>query len=290
MRDANDQGASDHYIVTGNDQTTVSFRVWRKIVAFFTIWFAAMTIYRAQTIIWMLQGTAPLIMMFLWIQMAQSNQSNLHGFNARDFTAYFLAAWLSQQLIVSWVAWDVDVDIRYGNLSAKLLRPIDPIWNPLFHHITERIVRYPVFLIILIAGLNIVPGTELFPDLLHVAAYFISIFLAFGIRFMIAYCIGSLAFWVEQCTALDTFFLILMNLLAGGFAPLEFFPNIIQQIVELTPLPYLVYYPVKILNGSLLWSEVGKVFLIQGVWLICFIVLRRLLWLRGLKRYSAAGA
>lgn len=264
--------------------------VWRKARALFTVWFAAMTIYRAQAIIWMLQGTAPLVMMLIWIEMTQSGQAGMHGFDAPAFVAYFLAAWLTQQLIVSWVAWEIDADIRYGNLSAKLLRPIDPIWNPLFNHLTERLVRFPAFLVMLSAGLLLVPGTTLSPNLAHVSAYLISVILAFGMRFMIAYCIGSMAFWFEQCTALDTFFLILLNLLAGGFAPLEFFPEPIRRVVEATPLPYLVYYPVKILNGSLPWPEVARVLLVQAAWLGGLVLLRRLMWVHGLKRYSAAGA
>ena len=45
-----------------------------------------------------------------------------------DFAAYFLAVFLVRQLTVVWVVWELDREIRLGELSPKLLRPFDPMW------------------------------------------------------------------------------------------------------------------------------------------------------------------
>jgi ABC-2 type transport system permease protein len=264
--------------------------LWRKSKTMFALWFAHMTVYRAEIFIWMLSGVVPLIMMSVWIGKASANGGTLENFNAASFAAYFLAAWVSQQLTVAWVAWEMNFQIRQGELSSKLLRPIDPLWEHIFRHFTERFVRGPFILVVVIAGTFIVPGTKLTPDLWHVLEFLLVINLAFLMRFLIQYCIGTLCFWFENATAFDEFLYVLQTFLAGGFAPLEFYPPAIRAVVEWTPFPYMVYYPAKILTGTLSSSETLRVMLITLAWVLAFGVLRSILWRFGIKKYGAVGA
>ena len=264
--------------------------VWRKSRALFTIWFAHMTVYRAEILIWMLSGVVPLIMMSVWIGKAAASGGNLEGFTPASFAAYFLAAWVSQQLTVAWVAWEMDFQIRQGELSSRLLRPLDPFWEHFFRHFSERFVRGPFILIFVIAGSLVVPGTRLTPDLWHVGLYLLVINLAFAMRFLVAYCIGVLCFWLENATAFDEFFYVLLTFLAGGFAPLEFYPPAARAIIEWTPFPYLVYFPARVLTGALSAPEILRVIGVQLLWIAVFFVLRSVLWKAGLKRYGAVGA
>jgi ABC-2 type transport system permease protein len=51
-----------------------------------------------------------------------------------------------------------------------------------------------------------------------------------------------------------------------------------------------VYYPARVLAGTLAWPEVGRVVLVQLAWILGLLVLRAVLWRRGLRRYGAVGA
>ncbi|HWG84891.1 MAG TPA: ABC-2 family transporter protein [Deinococcales bacterium] len=264
--------------------------VWRKARALMGVWVSHMTVYRAEIIIWMLSGMIPLIMMAVWIGKANAAGGEVGGFSPQAFAAYFLAAWLSAQLTVAWVAWELDHQVREGKLSPKLLRPIDPIWENAAAHVAEKVVRLPFILAILLIGTLLVPGTVLTPGPLHVLAFALSIALAFAIRFLIAYCIGILTFWLNQATALDEFYWILSIFLSGNFAPLTFFPPVVRDIAALTPFPYVVYYPVRVLTGAADAGEIGRTLLAQSAWVLGLAALRLLLWRRGLLRYGAAGA
>ncbi len=264
--------------------------MWRKSKAMFTVYFAHMTIYRAEILIWMLSGVVPLIMMSVWIGKASAEGGSLKNFSPATFAAYFLAAWVSQQLTVAWVAWELDFQIRQGELSSRLLRPMDPFWEQFFRHFTERFVRGPFILAFVIAGTFIVPGTRLTPDVWHVLEYLLVIQMAFLMRFMIAFCIGTLCFWFENATAFDEFYYVLLTFLAGGFAPLEFFPPTLRAIVDWTPFPYMVYYPAKVLTGALEPSQTLRVIGILLAWIVFFTILRAVLWRAGLKKYGAVGA
>lgn len=264
--------------------------MWRKARVLFAVWFAHMSTYRAAIVIHALNGMAPLIMMAAWIGRAQASGGTLQGFTAQHFAAYFLAAWLTQQIIVSWVAWELDGQIRQGNLSPKLLRPLDPMWEHMVAHITEHLMRIPVMVATLALGLLLVPGTRLAPDLSSVGWYVVSVGLAFAMRFLMAYCIGLLAFWFDQATAIDEFYFLLAALLTGGFAPLELYPQALRTAIEWTPFPYLVYQPVQILLGGVQGIEIIQIIGIQILWVTIFGLLRLVLWRQGLQRYGAVGA
>jgi ABC-2 type transport system permease protein len=264
--------------------------VWRKFKALFAAWLSHMTIYRAEILIWMLAGTIPLIMMAVWIGKAQAEGGQLGGFSSSDFAAYFLAAWLSGQLTVAWVAWEMDFAIRQGTFSNKLLRPINPFWEYFMQHFTERFVRGPFLVVVLAVGVALIPGTKLVGSLVHLMVYLLAIGLAFAVRFLIAYCIGLCCFWLENATALDELYFVLSVMLAGSFAPLEFYPAWLRPILEYLPFPYIVYYPAQILIGKLEWLEVGRVLAVQVVWLGIALGLFWLLWRAGRKRYGAVGA
>jgi ABC-2 type transport system permease protein len=263
---------------------------WRKVKTLFGTWLAHMTIYRAEIIIWMLSGTVPLIMMAVWIGKAQAEGGEVSGFSARDFAAYFLAAWLSGQLVVAWVAWELDFSIRQGTFSTKLLRPINPFWEFFAQHVTERFVRGPFIALIVVVGVLLVPGTVLVASVPHLLVFFLAITLAFCVRFLIAYCIGLCCFWLENATALDELYFILSVMLAGSFAPLEFYPAWLRPILDWLPFPYIVYYPARILTGALEWPEVWRVVLVQLGWLAAALALFQILWTQGRKRYGAVGA
>ena len=261
-----------------------------KARALLVVWFGHMSAYRAEIVIWILTGSVPLIMLAVWIGKAQAAGGMVGSFSAQDFAAYFLSAWLSQQMIVAWVSWELDFQIRQGTLSTKLLRPLNVFWEHLAMHVAERLVRLPIILVVLMAGLLLVPGTQITPDLPHALAYTLSITLAWLIRFQIAYCIGLLTFWFDRATAIDELYYTIAAFMTGAFAPLEFYPPAVRAVIEWLPFPYTIYYPVRMLNGALDWPTTMRVLAVQLAWVLVFGALRTLLWRRGLQRYGAVGA
>src|SRR5215470_209127 len=86
-----------------NKKSVPMQQMLRKARVLLTVWFAHMSAYRAEIVIWILTGSVPLIMLAVWIGKAQAGGGAVGGFTPQDFAAYFLAAWISQQLIVAWV-------------------------------------------------------------------------------------------------------------------------------------------------------------------------------------------
>jgi ABC-2 type transport system permease protein len=107
-------------------------------------------------------------------------------------------------------------------------------------------------------------------------------------------------FWIERATAIEQFLWLPYLFLSGMVAPLDVYPPALRDFALLTPFPYLSYIPARLLLDD------GPVHIGQGdtartvlashaltvvlLWLVGFLLLNRLLWRLGLRRYSAMGA
>lgn len=264
--------------------------VWKKLRVLWITQFAHMAEYRAEILIWMLSGTLTLVMMLVWMaQAASAPDGQINGYSASEFAAYFLSTWLVGQLLVVWVGWELDFNIRMGHLSPKLLRPIDPFWQHFIGHITERLVRFIPMLAILLffAWLSKAQFTDVW------WAYFVAsglIILGFVARFLWEYTIGLFAFWTENSTSFTEVVWLLYAALGGMFAPLSFFPEWLQNIARWTPFPYMLGLPSRLLTGKATFDEAVQGSFILIAWIVIFALLRLWVWKSGLKKYGAVGA
>ena len=62
-----------------------------------------------------------------------------------------------------------------------------------------------------------------------------------------------------------------------------------HSLVELTPLMYLAYFPAAVLLGKIQGLDLALGLTMELEWVILFIILSRVLYDRGTRRYSAYG-
>lgn len=263
---------------------------WKKLRTLFATQFAEMVEYRAEVVIWMLSGTLSLVMMLVWMaQAASAPGGQINGYTPAEFASYFLGTWTVSQLMVVWVAWELDLDIRQGTLSPKLLRPLDPLWTWYAGHLAERAVRLPL-LLALVAVFAWLSGARFTTEPLAYLAAFGLAFLGFSARFLWEYCLGLLAFWTESSTSFQEVVWLVYAALGGMFAPLAFYPAWVQQVAVWTPFPYMLGLPAQLLAGKASLADAGRGALVLAAWLVIFWGLRLLVWRLGLRKYGAVGA
>ncbi|MCC6557138.1 MAG: ABC transporter permease, partial [Polyangiaceae bacterium] len=100
-------------------------RALRAYPTLLRVGFAGAIAYRAEMLIWMLTTTMPLVSLALWSAVAA--RAPVGRFGAPDFTAYFLATLIVRQLTGSWLVWEMNMDIKSGALSQRLLKPVHPL-------------------------------------------------------------------------------------------------------------------------------------------------------------------
>jgi len=175
-------------------------RFLRKLSTLVSVYYAYMLEYRAEIVLWMLSGVLPFILMAVW--MSAASQHN-YGFSPVEFARYYLAVFLTHQMIAVWVIWEFEEDVLYGHLSHYLLQPMDPIWRYVSTHLAERLSRFPFLLLLIITFFLIYPGALWIPSIGDVVLFLLIVNLAFALRFLIQYSIAMLAFYVERVVAFE---------------------------------------------------------------------------------------
>tara|TARA_B110000014_G_scaffold229508_1_gene190464 strand:- start:281 stop:592 length:312 start_codon:yes stop_codon:yes gene_type:complete len=99
------------------------------------------------------------------------------------------------------------------------------------------------------------------------------------------------AFWFGEVRALLAAYNISMFVLAGQIIPLDFFPQYYQNIIDYTPIPYLIKFPVDIAMALELNLYQWITSMLIGIlWCIIMRSLSGIVYNIGIRRYEAYGS
>ncbi|MCU0490932.1 MAG: ABC-2 family transporter protein [Chloroflexaceae bacterium] len=262
--------------------------MFTKIGVLLRVAWAEVLVYRAEAIIWVLTGLLPLVMLAVWRTLA--GDGNIAGYSGDDFVAYFVGALAIRQLTGVWVIWDIEREVRMGELSPHLLRPLHPLLRYFVWALSDKPLRVALVAPMVAIALLLAPGALPQPGGLSLALLPLAIVLGFGVYFCMQCCIGLLSFWFTQVLALHDFWFGLYALASGYVVPLDLFPPAVTQVLVLLPFRALLGFPLDLLLGKLAPTEIATGFVLQLFWLVVFFWLMGWLWQRGIRRYGAVGA
>lgn len=228
----------------------------------------------------------PLIYLFVWSAAAGSGE--VGGLTRGGFVGYYLVLILVNQMTYSQTNWTVGDVIRSGGITTWLLRPMPALYHVLSSELAGKVV-YMAFVVPVAAILAIVLRPELHPRPGGVPLALLALVLAWALRFFWGFWIALLAFWVTQASALLAIQDSLVFLLAGVVAPVPLLPPALQVAARYLPFRYMVGFPVEIVTGQLAPDAIAFGFAVQVAWLALALILARVVWATGVKRYSAIG-
>jgi ABC-2 type transport system permease protein len=236
----------------------------------------------------------PLIaMLSLWrtIYATKSSGSQLSGYTQAQMIFYYImVAIVDVMTAVNEDDWQIAADIREGNISQFLLKPVDYLWYRLCLFFSGRIAyvsmaSIPLAIFIYCFRNYFVPpasGTAL-------AAFLISLLLTALLQFFLSYSMALLAFWILE---ISTFIFILFAfeyLASGHLFPLDMLPPALQHALAFTPFPSMLYIPISIYMGKATGATMLGGLMAQLGWVLLMYVVARFVWQRGIKKYSAFG-
>jgi len=117
-----------------------------------------------------------------------------------------------------------------------------------------------------------------------------AISIGFAVNFLFGATLTCLAFWTTRIYSLAEFFWAVRVLFSGQFVPLELMPPFIQQAAQFLPFQLTRYFPIQLILNKLPAEVVMRDFALDVIWLVISMILFRLVWREGVKRYSAVGA
>jgi ABC-2 type transport system permease protein len=260
----------------------------RAMPALLRIGLAETVAYRAEFIIWMLTTTLPLVMLGLWTSVAA--EAPFRDFESRDFVAYYLAALIVRNVTGTWVAYQINEEIRSGTLSMRLLRPIHPFAGYAATHLSSvplrALIALPVAIILLLSTARPV----LADSPLELALFGASLAGAWLLTFSIMVAIGALAFWIQRSMGIFDIYWGVFAVLSGYLVPLPLMPRWIQSVADASPFPYMLAAPVELLIGQAEGDAAIRLVATQYAWAAGLLLVAFATWRAGIRRFEAYGA
>ena len=246
--------------------------------------------YRGAIFIWLISlVTTPLISLVVWTTVARENGGSAGGFTSGEYAAYFIAVMIVNNLTFTWVMWEMEYRVKNGMFSPVLLRPIHPIHNDVVTNLTFKLLTSIAMVPIAIA-LAIGFDAEFDTTVWHGLAFVPILLSAMFLRFFCEWTVRLAAFCITRTNTLNHLYGMTTFFLAGQVAPLSLFPDWLRVIASILPFRWMMAFPVDVILGR----ADGRDFLIgvgmQAVWIALAMLIMRVIWRRGVARYSAVGA
>ena len=250
--------------------------------------------YRFNFLARSLFGLIPLIaILYLWrtIYHGKGPSATIGAYTLAEMISYYLLTTLVDALTaVNEDDWQIAADIKDGNISQFLLKPIDYLWYRLCLFGSGRVTYVAVAAVPLTVFVFCLRKYFVLPpDWPTFGLFLLSTLLTSLLQFFMSYTMAMLAFWVLE---VSTFIFILFAfeyIASGHLFPLDILPQGIARLLYLTPFPYQLYFPISVYMGKATGSALAEGLLLQGAWVLAAYGLARLMWNRGIRKYSAVG-
>ena len=249
-------------------------------------------VYRTNFLFRSVFGLIPLFATIsLWRAIYAGKEGDVAGYTLAQMTSYYLIVTIVDALTaVTEDDWQIAADIKDGNISQFLLKPIDYLYYRLCLYGSGRLVFtacafLPVTIFLFFQREHFV----LPPDWTALGWFTLSIAMTALLQFFISFTMALLAFWVLE---VSTFIFILFAfeyIASGHLFPLDILPAGIADALMYTPFPYQLFFPVNIYLGRVTGAELHQGLIIQACWVVATYCLARFVWSRGIKKYSAVG-
>lgn len=232
-------------------------------------------------------------MLSLWRTIYAGNEraGENNGFTQSQMIFYYLlVAVVDVFTAVNEDDWQIAADIREGNISQFLLKPVDYLSYRLSLFISGRIAfvamaAVPLAVFIFCFRQNVLPPASG----LAAGVFVVSLVFTALLQFFISYAMAMLAFWLLE---ISTFIFILFAfeyLASGHLFPLDVLPAGLKHILYFTPFPYQLYFPIQVYLGKTAGAAMWQGLMMQVFWVLAALAFARFMWRRGVKKYSAFG-
>jgi len=250
--------------------------------------------YRVNYLARALFGLVPLTaVILLWrtIYASKGADAVVSSYKLAEMISYYLLITVVDALTaVAEDDWQIATDIKDGNISQFLLKPVDYLGFRLCLFVSGRLTYLAAAALPLALFFFWLRDYFVLPaDGPALGCCLLSLVLTALLQFFLSYTMAMLAFWVLE---VSTFIFILYAfeyIASGHLFPLDILPPAIARVLAFTPFPYQLYFPVSIYMGKVTGVALAQGLMIQLGWVVFVYGLARFAWNRGIRKYAAVG-
>jgi len=227
----------------------------------------------------------------IWRSIFHERGADVAGYDYRSMVWYFLLTVLVDNLITPTEdEWQIAADIREGQMSAFLVKPMNYLAYRLSLYGSYRLLYTIVTLAPVAAVVWYFRGAAVLPaSALTWALSIVSLAMAGLIQFFIAYSLAMLAFWILEISTIVFILYSFEYFLSGHIFPLDIMPAWMQGPLRVMPFTYEMFFPISIFlektHGAALWSGLA----IQAGWTLATGLAAVFMFRRGVRHYQAVG-
>lgn len=260
----------------------------RKWWAVFSIYFQDGIAYRASGVIWITTDLATAVTMpLVWARA--SGSGSIGGFSSGDFVLYYLCMLFLGSFVTSHIMWDLALEIKEGQFSVMLLRPMNIYQINFFRNLSWRFIRPMLFAPFFVLLLFAYRGFLTHATVHFGAAFWVSLILGHLVSFTFVMMMAMLALFTQEATSIFELYYIPMLFLSGQLFPIAMLPAWAAKLAKLFPFYFTTGAPTEILIGRVSGNAIMPTLGMQAGWvLICYLA-SRVLWAKGLRHYSGVG-
>lgn len=178
-------------------------------------------------------------------------------------------------------------DVRGGNIAYNMNKPYSYIGYSLFSHLGDVTIKFIIYVVLgMLTGLLFLgefPSINIFSFI----GVIITCILATVISTLLIICLGLFSFYMEDANPLywiySKFILVL-----GTIFPIEYFPKVLQPILNLSPIYVVSYGPAKLFVdfslSNFIVIVIAQVIYIAIAYFLCYV-----LYKKGVRKLNVNG-
>lgn len=249
-------------------------------------------VYRWNFLLRSLFGMVPLAgTVFIWRAVFAGAGNRVGTYDYATMIWYFLLAIVVDHLVTPTEdEWQIAADIREGQISVFMVKPLDYLAYRISLFLSYRIVYTLVTFVPLVAVFFWFRDYIQLPQqAVTWPLFFVATAMAAGISFLIAYSLAMMAFWILEISTIVFIFFSFEYFLSGQTFPVDIMPEWVQRVLWFLPFPYELFFPVQVFMEKIHGPRLWQAFAIQALWVVAMWGIARALWGMGIRRYQAVG-
>lgn len=249
-------------------------------------------VYRVNFLLWRSRNIVRFLMTyFLWSGIFSTN-SLVYGYSQQVMTTYIFMVLIVGTLIIASPSSDsIGGEISTGDLSNYLVKPIGYLKFWFARDLASKLlnVLFAIFELS-VAWFLLRPTLWIPTNPLTIIAFILSVSIGIGLYYLLNTLSRFLTFWSpENSFGLSFLLLVFVEILSGWIFPLDILPAWLFKTLQLTPFPYLMYFPIAIISGKIVGFEIVRIICQSALWLGIIYLVNKYIWGKGLVVYQSNG-
>lgn len=262
----------------------------KKYFSAFTATLTESYVYRAQTVVWVLNGVVwILVFPFIWLTVYGARET-VAGFEKTALFSYYFLVPTIDIFINSWVYESIQHMIKDGTIINLIQKPINYI-GYMFSRARGWQTSQTIITVLVSALIYLFLHSYIqLPDPSWRLLWFIPVaIVGIAVAFLFGTIIGLISFFTIEGGWIKHFWWMLTTVASGYLIPIQFFPEKLQALLAYTPFPLILQTPIFTLLNRVETVEIIFQLKVGLIWCIGLLLIVQVMWRYGNKRFDSIG-